>query len=287
MVFSLALSASPLRSFSSRLARVDIALQWRAGVFVGHLLAGHRVSSGTCSPVTGCVGSVTPFQRLTADAALVDDGFDAIAGQHGVAAFDVAEVLEDRLRRQAAAAGAEVPLQVADPEHQFGDGGGARVEFEAEELLRVDGQAFGFEALLAAPESVQLVEHFAFEALHVFERHVEEIRRAAGRVEDANLAQAVVEGVDLGTRGVEPAFVGEQQGRRLDVAPFAAQRLDDGRQDQAFDVGTRRVVGAERVPLAGRQCAFEQGAEDRRFDLRPVGVRGLRAAGRSARDPGR
>jgi hypothetical protein len=79
------------------------------------------------------------------------------------------------LRRQAAAAGAEVPLQVADPQHQFGDGGGARVEFEAEELVRVDGQAFGFEALLAAPESVQLVEHFAFEALHVFERHVEEI----------------------------------------------------------------------------------------------------------------
>jgi hypothetical protein len=34
-------------------------------------------------------------------------------------------------------------------------------------------------------------------------------------------------------------------------------------------------VGAERVPLAGRQRAFEQGAEDRRFDLRPVGVRGL------------
>gem|GEM_PF-2992592 len=209
------------------------------------------------------------------NAALVEHRFDPVAGQHGVAAFDVAEVLEDRLRRQAAAAGAEVPLQVADPEHQFGDGGGARVEFEAEELVRVDGQTFGFEALLAAPEGVQLVEHLAFEALHVFERDVEEIRRAAGRVEDANLAQAVVEGVDLGARGVELAFVGEEQRRRLDVAPFAPQRLDDGRQDETFDVGARRVVGAERVSLAGRQRAFEQGAEDRRFDLRPVGVRGL------------
>jgi hypothetical protein len=44
-------------------------------------------------------------------------------------------------------------LQVADPQHQFGDGGGARVEFEAEELVRVDGEAFGFEQAWPWPMS--------------------------------------------------------------------------------------------------------------------------------------
>jgi hypothetical protein len=48
-----------------------------------------------------------------------------------------------------------------------------------------------------------------------------------------------------------------------------------GRQHQAFDVGARRVVRPERVPLARRQRAFEERAENRRFDLRPVGVCGF------------
>ena len=85
----------------------------------------------------------------------VADGFAAVVGEHGVAAFDVLEIAQDRAGRQAGAAGAEVPLQVADPEHEFGDGGGARVEFEAEELVRVDGEAFGFEALLAGADAVR------------------------------------------------------------------------------------------------------------------------------------
>ena len=57
-------------------------------------------------------------------------------------------------------------------------------------------------ALLAGAEGVQLVEHFAFEALHVFQRHVQEVRRAAGRVEHADLAQAWWKGVDFGGGGV-------------------------------------------------------------------------------------
>ncbi len=61
-----------------------------------------------------------------------------------------------------------------------------------------------------------------------------------------------MEGVDFGARRVELAFVGEQQRGGLHVAPLLAQRLDDGGQDEAFDVGARRVVGAERVALAGR-----------------------------------
>ena len=166
------------------------------------------------------------------DAVGVADGCAAVVGEHGVAAFDVFEIAQDGARRQAGAARAEVPLQVADPQHQLGDGGGARVEFEAEELVRVDGEAFGFEALLGTTQgladAVREVEDFAFEALHVFERDVEEIGRAAGGVEHAHLTQAVVEGVDFGERGGGLAFVGEQQRGGLDVGPLFAQRRDDG-----------------------------------------------------------
>ena len=123
------------------------------------------------------------------------------------------------------------------------------------------------------------VEHFAFEALHVFERDVEEIARAAGRVEHAHRAQGVVEGVDLGQRGGGLAFVGEEQRGGLDVGPAFAQRLDDGGQDEAVDVGARGVVGAEGVALGGVEGAFEQGAEDGGFDLRPVGAGGLAQQG--------
>ena len=57
--------------------------------------------------------------------------------QHGVHDLDVVERLQDRLAG-GSPPGAEVPLQVADPQHQFGDGDGARVDLHAQELVRVD-----------------------------------------------------------------------------------------------------------------------------------------------------
>ena len=155
-----------LRPFG--LARVDVAFQWPLGVFVRNRFAGDRMRFHR--------HAVPAADR---NAAFVEHRFHSVPGEHRVAAFDVPEILEDRLRRQSAALRAEVPLQVADPQYQFGNRGSARVEFEAEKLMRVDGQTFGFEALLLStktrPENVHLIEHFAFEALHVFERDVEEV----------------------------------------------------------------------------------------------------------------
>ena len=86
----------------------------------------------------------------------------------------------------------------------------------------------------------------------------------------------MVEGVDFGQRGlVGLAFVGEEQRGGLDVGPLVAQRLDDGGQDEPLDVGAGRVVGAQPVALGGVEGAFEQGAEDGGFDLRPVGAGGV------------
>ena len=66
-----------------------------------------------------------------------------------------------------------------------------------------------------------------------------------------------------------------QQGfrRRLHVAPVFAQRLDDRGDDQPFDIGARRVMGAEPATLRRIERLFEQRAEDRRLDFVPVLLR--------------
>ena len=68
-------------------------------------------------------------------------GAEIVGYEDGVADFDVLEGSEDGVGGEAAGA-SEVPLEVADPEDEFGDGGGAGVYFEAEELVGVDGEAF-------------------------------------------------------------------------------------------------------------------------------------------------
>ena len=72
---------------------------------------------------------------------LIGDGLDAVVFQDGVAALDVLELAEDRLGGHGFAEGAKVPLEVADPQDEVGDGGGTRVDLDAEELVRIDGEA--------------------------------------------------------------------------------------------------------------------------------------------------
>ena len=252
-----------------RLARVHVALQRHALAVVRHVLAGDgRGLHAHAVPATD------------RHAAFVEHVLHAVVGQHRIAVLDVAEVADHRLRRVDVAAGAVVPLQVADPQHHFGDGGGARVQLDAEQLVRVDGfaaervgaLAIQRQAGLAVAEFVQRVEHFAFEALQVFQRDVEEVAAAAGRVEHLDRAQAVVECAQGLHRLVGLAFGGEGERGGMGVAPFAAQRLDHGGQHQPLDVGARGVVRAELVPLAGVERAFEQGAEDGRLDVFPLGL---------------
>ncbi len=85
-------------------AGVDEAGRGDPGGLVGHLLAGHRVRPG---------GHAVPAGDGLA--VLAPDRFDRVPREHGVAALDVAEVLQHRLGGHNAAAVAEVPLEVADP----------------------------------------------------------------------------------------------------------------------------------------------------------------------------
>ncbi len=56
--------------------------------------------------------------------------------------------------------------------------------------------------------------------------------------------------------------------------PFGAQGFDDGWQNQPFDVSARRVMRAEFMTFDGIERAFEQRAENRRFDFAPVAAGG-------------
>ena len=150
--------------------------------------------------MTGCALVVRPSQRVTGLPSLVQHRFLAVVGEDGVAAFDVAEFLDDRFGRQDVAPGAEMPLQVADPQHHVGDGGGARVDLDAEQLVRIDDAAGEIEERLGFAEILQGVEDLPFQALEVLEGDVEKVAAAAGRVEDAHLAELAVEGLDARPR---------------------------------------------------------------------------------------
>ena len=59
--------------------------------------------------------------------------------------------------------------------------------------MRIDGE--GFEAQRFLPAQLhQHVQHFAFKAFHQFQRDIEKVSGAAGRVQHARFAQLVMEG---------------------------------------------------------------------------------------------
>ncbi|MDA0221554.1 MAG: hypothetical protein O3B22_18600 [Proteobacteria bacterium] len=84
-------------------------------------------------------------------------------------------------------------MQVADPQHEFGDGDGTGVELQPQELVGIDRVARQFEAFLRLAQSDQRFQHDAFQAFEQFQGDIEEIARAAGRVQHAGLAELPVE----------------------------------------------------------------------------------------------
>ena len=112
------------------LAWVEVAPLQHLRRLVGHRLAGHRVRSG---------GLAVPARHHPAQR--IGHRLLAVVGQHGVAALDVAVVVYHRLGHAGAAVGAYLPLQKTDPQHQFGQRGGALVQLHAAQLLQGDGLA--------------------------------------------------------------------------------------------------------------------------------------------------
>ena len=252
-------------------AWVQVAPLNHQGRLVRHLLARHRVHlEGLAVPALHQLAGRVAHRLL------------AVAGQHGVAVLDVAVVVDHRLGHAGIAKGADVPLQVAYPQHQFGQARRALVDLNAQQLLRRHRLTFEAQARLRFAQGLQLVVHLAFQSLHVFQRHVQKVAAAAGRVQHARRAQAVVEAPDLGA-GLgqlvaallafqRVGFLGQHQRGGLSVGPVGAQWFHHGGQHQAFDVGARRVVRAQSVAFGGVQRALQQGAEDGGFHFAPVAV---------------
>src|ERR1035437_2691628 len=123
----------------------------------------------------------------------------------------------------------------------------------------VDGEAGVFEGELGVGEFGKEVVDFAFEAFEVFEGDVEEVSGAAGGVEDGDGAELLEEDGD-GFDGVfeppPPALVGLLDGGGLGFSPVIAEGVDDGGEDESFDVGAGGVVGAELVAFGGVEGAF-------------------------------
>ena len=126
---------------------------------------------------------------------------DRVVLQHRVAILDVPEIAHHRLRRAHVSAGAEVPLEVADPKDQFSQGSSAGVELDPQKVVRIHGlaggdiSAFGvkIQAGLAVAELIERIQDLTLESLEVLKRDVEEVAAATGWVKDANAAQPVVE----------------------------------------------------------------------------------------------
>jgi len=139
---------------------------------------------------------------------------------------------------------------------------------------------------LLLAQGFQQAQHLAFQALEQIEGDVEEIARAAGGIEHARVAQLLVELAHDGHGFLDfvlgclvglGVFGGDNNPAHLDLhhVPVGAQRLLDGRPDQALDVGARVKWGAQGVALFGIQGAFQQGAEDGGLDVGPVAFRRL------------
>nr|WP_224005503.1 hypothetical protein [Aureimonas sp. SA4125] len=116
------------------------------------------------------------------------------------------------------------------------------------------------------------LQRLALQPLHQFERDVEKVSGAAGRVEHLRLAEPVVERLDgrdrvLAATGRLLALCGRQ-----DLCPVRPERVDDGRDDQPLDIGERRVMGAQATTLGRVERLFEERAEDGRLDLAPISL---------------
>ena len=180
---------------------------------------------------------------------------------------------QDRVAQVGEAVG-QHPLDLADPDDHPGQLGRVGVELDAEHRLRADLR----ELHRHLQRQRRPQDRLALQVLERLQREVEEVARAAGRVEHAHGAQPLEEGVEDRERVLRcrrlcrDHLARSQQGLDLragglEVAP---QRGQQHRLDEAHDRGPVGVVRAELRALAGVEAALEERAEDRRLDLRPV-----------------
>ena len=108
----------------------------------------------------------------------------------------------------------------------------------------------------------------------MFERHIQEVTAAAGRVQNADGGEAGQKPDQFGAGFFGLVFFQLAGSGGLCGGPFAAQRFQHRGQHQPLHVAARGVVGTQAVAFAGVEGAFEQGAENGGFHGGPVGFGG-------------
>ena len=185
--------------------------------------------------------------------------------------------------------GAEVPLQIADPQHQLGDGGGARVELQAEELVRVDRLALrGRQRLLArrgrpAPPAPRPP---AASSAPGRRRGSCRCRRpgSSTRVAQSWSWKAAHAGDRAASASPSAFCASRPPPSRIPVGP---QRLHHRRLDQPLDIGAGRVVGAQRRRSFGSSACSSSVPKIAGSTSRQSCAGGAPAARRSPRAPDR
>ena len=206
---------------------------------------------------------------------------EVVRRQDRVPALDGVEGLQDRIAGFPEAV-APHPLDLPDPDRHARQLGRVGVELDPLDVGRADFR----ERPLEAPQRLGLELDAVLEVLERLQRQVQEVARAAGRVEHRESPQAVEEcpvpplgvvqplragGARLGRFG---ALQLGRDGGLLGI-PLGEQRPDHHRVDEQHDLVPVGVVRPELGALVGIEASFEQCAEDGRVDLRPVEVGGI------------
>ncbi|OQA30833.1 MAG: hypothetical protein BWY56_02448 [Acidobacteria bacterium ADurb.Bin340] len=238
----------------------------RLGPFIGHGLAGDGVhlEGGAIPAAAAGVAGAAP-------------------GEDGILLVDVAVGLQHGLRGRGAGVLAVVPLQVADPQHQVGDGGGPGFHFQALELARGHQHAFQRQGAGGFAQIQQAPLHFGFQPLEDVVGGGQKVAAAAGGIQHGDVGEAALEVVQHiagpGLLGLFRRVAQQRQGFGLGQFPVGAQGFFQGGPQQALHVGAGGVVGAQAVALGGIQCAFQQGSEDAGIHIGPVEGGGFGQAG--------
>ena len=133
------ISYDEIRLRPSGLPRVYVTLHRVARAFVGNLPPGHwrRLHR-------------RPIPGGNRRAVIVSDPLHTIVSQYCIPVLDVPEVSDHRLRRMYVSTRPEMPLQVADPQHNLRNRRCARIELDSQQVVWIHCLAGGGVSALPA-----------------------------------------------------------------------------------------------------------------------------------------
>ncbi|MEA2604428.1 MAG: hypothetical protein QOF89_5420 [Acidobacteriota bacterium] len=254
-----------IRCWPLRLTRVHVPINPHLSTIIWDVLPCHWALL-VCNPIPS-------RHRYTF---LINQEFLPVARQHGVPIFDVPVVPQHRLRdRLGAAASANLPLDVADPEDKFGDLFGPALDLDTSELFGRNGCALDLQKILLLPQVAEETEDLALQSLEEVEADIQEVARPTCWIQYSRLGESAMESADGFLRVIDLAALHQPADFGPNEIPIRSQGLLDGGSDEPLDVSPGCVVSAEAMALPRVQSPLQEGAEDGGLDIRPIAMRRL------------